>query len=833
MEENKYRYNDISERLRRMNRIYMGATIFMAALILLYLWMKQMNHNIKTVTVYGNTVVLLAFTVVNAVIYCRNKATSKLKVAVTMEMGIEYLLIGMQTDAHFITYILIASLALQIPYYDKKGLRRTSIGLGILYILVTVVQSVKGINVIDVDTICGIWGVLGILFIIAKIGDITIMFNDDALGSIAEEHEKEKRVLEEKSRLEALGREMAEKRREAAAAYESRKPELEDQIRRMQDALPLYAEQEKKRQAYETLEHQRTALTQNLKKMQNQLETCRTQEEILRNQEREAVEARAALAECRGRREQMERRQAVLQELGKCCEAERTWRKSLEKRQEKFQAAARAYQQSDQLYQDASCRFLAMQAGLLAAELQEGKPCPVCGSLEHPTPCRLETEPIREEQVEALRAGRDDADQKQRTAAEACQEAQISLEHESRRRIEIQGKLYGQNQDSPAAQPDADALEKELRQMAQEIRRCRQAEITYTDRIAMEETIRQKREANGAGQKKLEAALELKRSEVQQAAIESQTRRNELEELSKRLEWKDSRTLRVELEKRSRELETLAEAVTAADKKAQECREKCRELEGSLSSLREHMEADSETDPEEKIQQAIRHWEEEKTRWSRLHREHMSVRTRNEDAYAALRVYLQERDQLDREKQQISELYQTADGKLSGAARIDFQTYVQRQYFRQMIQAANRRLRRMTKGTFELQCRGLADLGKQGEVGLDLDVYSFVTDRVRDVKTLSGGESFLAALAMALGMADVIQNAAGSVKVDAMFIDEGFGSLDEESRTRAVQVLQELSGGRRLIGIISHVTELKEEMGHKLVVKKGNGGSQVHWEIED
>lgn len=193
MEENKYRYNDISERLRRMNRIYMGATIFMAALILLYLWMKQMNHNIKTVTVYGNTVLLLAFTVVNAVIYCRNKATSKLKVAVTMEMGIEYLLIGMQTDAHFITYILIASLVLQIPYYDKKGLRRTSIGLGILYILVTVVQSVKGINVIDVDTICGM---LGILFIIAKIGDITIMFNDDALGSIAEEHEKEKRVLE-------------------------------------------------------------------------------------------------------------------------------------------------------------------------------------------------------------------------------------------------------------------------------------------------------------------------------------------------------------------------------------------------------------------------------------------------------------------------------------------------------------------------------------------------------------------------------------------------------------------------------------------------------------
>lgn len=196
MEENKYRYNDISERLRRMNKMYVGATIFMGALIILYLWMKQMNHNIPSITVYGNTVLLIAFTVVNTIIYCRNKATNKLKVVATMEMGIEYLLLGMQTDAHFITYVLIACIALQIPYYDKKGLKRTEIGLGLLYIIVTIVQSVKGINVMDVDTICGIWGVLGILFIVNKVGCIVILFNDDALGSIAEEHAKEKRVLE-------------------------------------------------------------------------------------------------------------------------------------------------------------------------------------------------------------------------------------------------------------------------------------------------------------------------------------------------------------------------------------------------------------------------------------------------------------------------------------------------------------------------------------------------------------------------------------------------------------------------------------------------------------
>ena len=145
MEENEYRYNDVSERLRRMNKMYVGATVFMCVLILMYLWMKLMNHNIQSMTVYGNMVLLFLFTVVNTVIYCRDKATDKLKVAATIEMGIEYLLLGVQTDAKFITYVLVACIALQLPYYDKKGLKLTEIGLSILYIIVTIVQA-QGIH---------------------------------------------------------------------------------------------------------------------------------------------------------------------------------------------------------------------------------------------------------------------------------------------------------------------------------------------------------------------------------------------------------------------------------------------------------------------------------------------------------------------------------------------------------------------------------------------------------------------------------------------------------------------------------------------------------------
>ena len=107
-----------------------------------------------------------------------------------------------------------------------------------------------------------------------------------------------------------------------------------------------------------------------------------------------------------------------------------------------------------------------------------------------------------------------------------------------------------------------------------------------------------------------------------------------------------------------------------------------------------------------------------------------------------------------------------------------------------------------------------------------------MTDQVRDVKTLSGGESFLAALAMALGMADVIQKNAGKVHLDTMFIDEGFGSLDEEARQRAIGILNEMAGDTKLVGIISHVTELKEQMDRKLVISKSDKGSHARWVLE-
>ncbi|MDY3853372.1 MAG: AAA family ATPase [Butyribacter sp.] len=183
---------------------------------------------------------------------------------------------------------------------------------------------------------------------------------------------------------------------------------------------------------------------------------------------------------------------------------------------------------------------------------------------------------------------------------------------------------------------------------------------------------------------------------------------------------------------------------------------------------------------------------------------------------------LDDQSDLLEEKKVMTSLQTVANGK------IHFQTYVQRQYFKKIIQAANKRLQKMTANQFLLKCREI-DRNGQGESGLDLDVYNPVTGKIRDAHTLSGGETFLASLSMALGMADVVQNTVGKTHIDTMFIDEGFGSLSEEVRNTAVRVLLELAGDNRLVGVISHVSELKEQIPNQLVVTKGNHGSKVRW----
>jgi len=185
---------------------------------------------------------------------------------------------------------------------------------------------------------------------------------------------------------------------------------------------------------------------------------------------------------------------------------------------------------------------------------------------------------------------------------------------------------------------------------------------------------------------------------------------------------------------------------------------------------------------------------------------------------------------LESEAGRVKELYGLLNGQNS--KKLSFERYIQINYLDQITEAANIRLNHLSNGQFELRRSDrLEKHAKQS--GLGLDVYDAYTDQLRDVKTLSGGEKFNASLSLALGMADVIQSFQGNIHIETMFIDEGFGSLDEESLNKAIDTLIDLQDSGRMIGVISHVPELKSAMPAVLHVEKTlNGHSQTHFEIK-
>ena len=183
--------------------------------------------------------------------------------------------------------------------------------------------------------------------------------------------------------------------------------------------------------------------------------------------------------------------------------------------------------------------------------------------------------------------------------------------------------------------------------------------------------------------------------------------------------------------------------------------------------------------------------------------------------------------EVERKLQWVKALADTANGKLSGKDKIMLETYIQTTYFDRIIRRANLRLITMSSGQYELIRLKEADNAKS-QSGLDLGVIDHYNGSRRSVKTLSGGESFMASLSLALGLSDEVQSSAGGIRIDTMFVDEGFGSLDPEALDMAYKALAGLIEGNRLVGIISHVADLKDRIDRQIVVtKEKSGGSRI------
>ena len=477
--------------------------------------------------------------------------------------------------------------------------------------------------------------------------------------------------------------------------------------------------------------------------------------------------------------------------------------------------------------------FLKEQAGILAENLSAGCPCPVCGSTVHPDPAKLSDHAVTELEVEQAK--------KTRAAAEEKRDlAYAAFEAEKTEKQKLAQAVEKEEADFVLAQTIAKQQRKE-------------AEQNYVSLQKIAEQIREKlvypslaeaKKQYAAMQKALEAAeqeIAKKRRKVSELAEAMNTLKGQ--KLAEEENQKTAKKLAVKTEKEYAKLleksgfvseETYHLAIlpersrSKLEREEKEYESQCLRQQSEQKLLEKQVSGKTYTDTTELNEQL----KAEKQVLKEAEKTYMELHTAYENDRSVLQncaVYLEKGKKLESEDQVIKSLSKTANGRLSGSAKIDFETYIQRQYFKQIIHEANKRLLTMSNHQFILKLKEEANTGRKTNEGLDLSVYSLVTDSERDVKTLSGGESFLAALAMALGLSDIVERSAGAIHPDMMFIDEGFGSLDAQSRQQAIEVLGELAGDSRMVGIISHVTELKEQIDRKLVVSRTDKGSRAVW----
>lgn len=656
-----------------------------------------------------------------------------------------------------------------------------------------------------------------------------------------------------------------EKIRQTGKELEARQVESKERRQQIENALKadkvLVAEQQNLRQQQEVEQSAQAIakMTETLANNQEMFETLKTQQqEAEAKQKREAADIQKkmlaleqsfpsyeALQNARSEEQQAKK---VWEDLGKTSEESFHKKKAgiaalkeqqkqqeqvVEQTKKNWEQTSLSASESAKHYEHMYEAFLKEQAGILAENLSAGCPCPVCGSTVHPDPAKLSDHAVTELEVEQAK--------KTRAAAEEKRDmAYAAFEAEKTEKQKLAQAVEKEEADFVLAQTIAKQQRKE-------------AEQNYVSLQKIAEQIREKlvypslaeaKKQYAAMQKALEAAeqeIERKRQKVSELAEAMNTLKGQ--KLAEEENQKTAKKLAAKTEKEYAKLleksgfvseETYHLAIlpersrSKLEREEKEYESQCLRQQSEQKLLEKQVSGKTYTDTTE-LNERLK---VEKQALKEAEKTYMELHTAYENDRAVLQncaVYLEKGKKLESEDQVIKSLSKTANGRLSGSAKIDFETYIQRQYFKQIIHEANKRLLTMSNHQFILKLKEEANTGRKTNEGLDLSVYSLVTDSERDVKTLSGGESFLAALAMALGLSDIVERSAGAIHPDMMFIDEGFGSLDAQSRQQAIEVLAELAGDSRMVGIISHVTELKEQIDRKLVVSRTDKGSRAVW----
>lgn len=641
----------------------------------------------------------------------------------------------------------------------------------------------------------------------------------------AEDYANSKKELNEATASEKAKALLLKELGDKLETEKAKKPQLENtskEIAEIEAQYPEYDEYDRMIRDLQMLTKQVTSDKELHAKMLGSLTLLKQESEKLKAELKEKGSAGETKEKLLREKEQLETRRAKLTELKRDVAGLYELKKQLLSAQEQYKKAESHAAELGNSYSAMNTAFLREQAGILADSLSEGESCPVCGSTHHPKKAKAAANAPSEQQLKAAKKlfdeASDAAGRLSLRAGEIRGTINAQFETVSRQASELLGKI---------AFTDIIAKTDEIL-----------AEIGFSladksKAIALEEqNVRRKAE--------LELLIPQKETDISGRETELTALDRKISENSVKAQELSSRCAsakhRLKFESKSdaqSRVKALQAIILDAERKLEKASTEYRECENGLTALKARIaqlgkmlaeQVDIDTEALAKQRVALI------SRKAGITAKQREVYTRC-DTNARVRENIKQKsgdlEALERRLSLIKALSDTANGNITGKEKIMLETYVQMSYFDRILSRANTRFMVMSGGQYELKRRECAE-SIRSQSGLELDVIDHYNGTVRSVKTLSGGESFKASLSLALGLSDEIQSSAGGIRLETMFVDEGFGSLDEESLRQAIQALSSLSDGNRLVGIISHVAELKERIDKQIVVtKEKSGGSRI------
>ena len=648
--------------------------------------------------------------------------------------------------------------------------------------------------------------------------------------------------ISDNQKLQSLNEELKNKRKEFETV-KNNKTSADDEFKKQKDReserqkdeadlavleneLPQYEELENLKEEVSNLKNQITDIEDEKKNLENEKEKYTKEKDEDSNTLKELASAEENYFKCLSEKQLVADRKNDFDELEASLSTCLDDFKKYKKLQNDYIEAQKAAEKADSAYKNLRRIYMDEQAGIIAQTLEEGCPCPVCGSVEHPKPAQMSQGAPSKEELDAAEVQAKDLEKNAFDINTNCSAAKAKYENALKSVKENYKKLTSKEacDDLPELQ---ESLLEEKKSVEQNLK-------TWNEKLKEEEKRKNQKKEIEEKLPGLEKKINEKTEALQKKGDEYsalQARKDEKEkqakDLKEKLKYESIEEAQNAVDDLKDQIKTIQEAFEDAQKNRDEAQDSFTRLQGEIAQLENQLKGSEIIDLSE-IKEKLNDY---KTQHSTATEQKGYVDTRldkNKGALKNIKERSQELAHIEKQLAYVSALSKTANGNLSnGKEKIKLETFIQMTYFDRIIAHANKRLMIMSDLQYELVRKKDAD-DLRIQTGLELDVIDHYNGGIRSVKSLSGGESFQASLALALGLSDEVRLSAGGIKIDTMFIDEGFGTLDSETLQKAFKALSGITEGNRLIGIISHVDLLKEKIDRQIVVKKARtGGSMV------